>query len=481
VYARDVIQMLGATNQDANYHANLIFNYEARIASVMPDTINSSMRENFTKVRVEALKSMSNTIFWDDFLKGVFPQGHISDDTEVLVTSLEYLKDISMIISTSESIVLNDYLIWHLTHKYLPYLSMPFLEAQETLRMDLTGSKKRKPRWEFCTDETLKVFSPVINALLARNCEKRGAKLAKVDSMFDDIKKSLTDRIQESTRFDEKLRAWAVDKLRLMTIKIGAIVENRKTLIDFYHSLMVQNNELFLNVVAANNFLLKIEQRDLTMSDKKAFMFKNLYEIQFDPTSNQVVFPESRLQNDDLLVTEDQKATLYGSLGVELAEVVARAFGPKDGLYLADGTFMSERDSKYQETLTLIEQKRSCLASFFTKIHLDDEAYIQRTSLDTTLHLAGIEIALGAMGNSISTELPSLPYGRNEIFFLAYGQSQCSSNTLAFHDMEHASFTTLVHEHRVRGVLRQLGAFTDSYKCAKTTEMYADFRCGFVL
>ncbi|CAG7720796.1 unnamed protein product, partial [Allacma fusca] len=43
--------------------------------------------------------------------------------TEVLVSSEQYLVDISSIISTTDKGNLNNYLMWHFTHQYLPYLS----------------------------------------------------------------------------------------------------------------------------------------------------------------------------------------------------------------------------------------------------------------------------------------------------------------------------------------------------------------------
>lgn len=46
---------------------------------------------------------------------------------------------------------------------------------------------------------------------------------------------------------------------------------------------------------------------------------------------------------------------LYGSVGVELAEAIARAFGIQEGLYLANGVLMTERDPKVQETRNLVK------------------------------------------------------------------------------------------------------------------------------
>ena len=76
-----------------------------------------------------------------------------------------------------------------------------------------------------------------------------------------------------------------------------------------------------------------------------------------------------------------------------------------------------------------VQTKRSCLFSFFTDIRLDDAPYIEATSLDSTIHLAAIQIALDALQASGDQEaLPSLDeLSPSAVFFLAYGQVRKSS------------------------------------------------------
>jgi hypothetical protein len=45
---------------------------------------------------------------------------------------------------------------------------------------------------------------------------------------------------------------------------------------------------------------------------------------------------------------------LYGTLGVEIAEAIARSFGPEQGLYFANGALMPSRDGKVQELRDIV-------------------------------------------------------------------------------------------------------------------------------
>lgn len=73
-----------------------------------------------------------------------------------------------------------------------------------------------------------------------------------------------------------------------------------------------------------------------------------------------------------------------------------------------------------------MDSRRSCLSNFFINIRLDDEDYIERTALDSTLHLAGIQIALESLKtleNSDSfNSLPGIDRPPEALFFLSYGQ-----------------------------------------------------------
>ena len=111
-------------------------------------------------------------------------------------------------------------------------------------------------------------------------------------------------------------------------------------------------------------------------------------------------------------------------------------------------------DCEYFRLYAQVEAKRRCLASFFTQIKLDDELYIERTSLDSTIHLGGIQLAFDTLKERASQDLlaylPSLQkLNPLAVFFVSYVQSQCSAQTILFHhDIEHSTFTRLSHDYR---------------------------------
>jgi hypothetical protein len=77
---------------------------------------------------------MSINIPWLEVLKACFPNAKITEDTAVLVVSPQYAADIAVIMSTTDRASLNNYLIWRLVFKYMPFLSAAYTEVVDLYR-----------------------------------------------------------------------------------------------------------------------------------------------------------------------------------------------------------------------------------------------------------------------------------------------------------------------------------------------------------
>lgn len=69
----------------------------------------------------------------------MFPMAGITDETEVLVSSPDYLTAVSGIVSSSDRSALNNYVIWTLVRQYLPYLPTEYTAALHQYQEQLTG------------------------------------------------------------------------------------------------------------------------------------------------------------------------------------------------------------------------------------------------------------------------------------------------------------------------------------------------------
>lgn len=72
----------------------------------------------------------------------MFPGVNIGEDTEVIVTSQDYLLKVSQIVSSTDRTTLNGYIIWTLVKEYIPYLSSQFTSTLNAFNKELLGNNK---------------------------------------------------------------------------------------------------------------------------------------------------------------------------------------------------------------------------------------------------------------------------------------------------------------------------------------------------
>lgn len=71
----------------------------------------------------------------------MYPDVSLSENTEVIVTSLEYLSQLAQIISSTDRRTMNGYLIWTLVREYLPFLSDNYTAAMDSFNNELFGKE----------------------------------------------------------------------------------------------------------------------------------------------------------------------------------------------------------------------------------------------------------------------------------------------------------------------------------------------------
>lgn len=70
----------------------------------------------------------------------MFPNAGITDETEILVSSPDYLTAVSGIVSSTDRSALNNYVIWTLVREYLPYLPSDYAAELHQYTSELTGT-----------------------------------------------------------------------------------------------------------------------------------------------------------------------------------------------------------------------------------------------------------------------------------------------------------------------------------------------------
>ncbi|KAK6631079.1 hypothetical protein RUM43_014175 [Polyplax serrata] len=138
-YMKDVARHLGATSIDANSFSDDMFYFERRLAEAMLYTTDVEDVRKHQIFTIDTLKILAPSIPLHEILDALFSKSNVNDDTEVLLPSLAYLTKISNIIATTDRSALNNFVIWNLVKKYLPYLSQNFRDIYSVYNKEMTG------------------------------------------------------------------------------------------------------------------------------------------------------------------------------------------------------------------------------------------------------------------------------------------------------------------------------------------------------
>lgn len=77
-----------------------------------------------------------------DILMAMYPNANVTEETEVIVTSLDYLTKVARIVATTDRTTMNSYIIWTLVRKYLPYLSSQYVSVVNSFEKELFGNSQ---------------------------------------------------------------------------------------------------------------------------------------------------------------------------------------------------------------------------------------------------------------------------------------------------------------------------------------------------
>ncbi|XP_046444687.1 endothelin-converting enzyme 2-like isoform X1 [Daphnia pulex] len=490
VFLKDAVQLLGATSLEATKFAEEVFHFEKRIAELTPNTediINPV--KSIQILNVADLQRQSFSIPWLEILRAIYPTTVFDDSTELLITSPDYLKDISSVVSSSDRSTLNNYLMWRLAHNYLPYLSREFWEVLDIHKRDTLGAKESVDRWEMCIVTTQKYFRLAMGSIYSKNNVALKDSRNGVAIIYESLKNGLASSLSGSSLYSPSLRSRALEKLATLSVQVGypEQVLASSYLDDFYTAMSVQVNDFLGNILYGVHFLRKVEERILLnpLPEHKWLAYLSKDTITYIPESNRIIIPEHLLLPPFYSVNFPQPI-LLGSLGVQLAVAMVASVSQHGVLYDGQGVLIDRESTIGNDSLSLTANQRKCLVDALHQKKIDDEDFLKRTVFETLVQLAGVRQALKVVTNPSMeqrrTEYKALEFLTHpQLFFVAYAQSMCSHTTAKHRDMERSTTFRLGDEEMLRATMLQMPEFTEAFMCNSSSLLHHGKVCGRII
>lgn len=148
----------------------------------------------------------------------MYPESKVTEETEVLVSSLDYLYGISQIVATTDSTTMNGYLIWTLVRKYLPYLPTKFTSSLHAFEEKLKGYDKPSPRWEKCINMVKDIMGIAVDVMLENVHPLKADTKKTVKDVFETVKKIVDKKLNKYKNLPDLYRHLK-NKVRIFSFK----------------------------------------------------------------------------------------------------------------------------------------------------------------------------------------------------------------------------------------------------------------------
>ncbi|CAG9770513.1 unnamed protein product [Ceutorhynchus assimilis] len=475
-YIKDVVISLSSTKNNAVKFGKDIFNYEKRLAEITPDLVSlQDPITTYNAVSMAELKHTTSTIPFYDILQAMYPEVSISDNTQVLVTSQEYLTQLSQIISSTDRRTMNGYLIWSLVRQYIPFLSENYNAAVNSFNNELFGLSKTMERWDICTGLVRKYMAVAAEYQLEKLYPVSDDTKKILNNTFENILKVVKKKVgkfDNTAMLKEHLKA----KLNAVSIQIGLPQSTKDVMFlkNYYKSLKIIKLNLFESVKSAMGFQKKIEERMLLNTLPEAVYLKetlkNVPSVRYIPSKNIIVVPRS-LTMEPIFENGYPDPIRYGRLGVEIASAILSSILPFGSLWTADKKILSPFHMTVNESLKTTQPGVDCLYNYILKSIANIPASRARaTALNALKEISAVKIAHEALtelsinGNHIHYAGVE-QYEQSGLYFLSFAQTQCMESTQEYDIYNNLLQFRLSSKSMLGLIWTQLADFPKAFDC----------------
>lgn len=386
-----MFELLGDKADVAANEAKTVMAIETQLAQAsMSQVAQRDPKAIYHIKAVTDLDKLTTDFSWSQYLNAQ-GQGQLKTINYAMP---EFFNAMNHLLST---VSLNDwktYLRWHLIDGYASYLSQPFVDQNFKMATALSGAEKILPRWKRVVGTENSVLGFAIGKLYVDKYFSAKSK-KEVNDILNNIRAVLSEDIATLDWMAPETRKAALGKLKLMEERIGYPEKWRD-----YSTLVVNRGPYVLNVIRANQFLIK---RDLNKIGKPIdrtewAMTPQTINAYYDPSMNNINMPAGILQSP-FFDSNAPAAVNYGAVGFVMGHEMTHGFDDQGAQFDGHGNlnnWWSPND------LSKFTQATDCIAKQFSEYTVDGNLHVQGKLVvgEAAADLGGITLAYKAFHQS---------------------------------------------------------------------------------
>jgi putative endopeptidase len=419
----------------------------------------------YNKYATADLKTLMPDFNW----AAMMTKASIEKEKNIVVTQVDYLKNLNDIIKKTPIDTWKTYLKWGLINKSASLLTTE-LDNQNFAFYGkaLYGVEKQEEDWKRAVSTVNASLGEVVGKVYVKKHFSPEAKERMV-TMVKNLLKSYAESIKKLDWMSEATKKEALKKVDKFMIKIGYPDKWRD-----YSTLKIAKNDLYGNAQRAAEFEY---QRNLNKLGKPVDktewgMTPQTVNAYYNPSFNEIVFPAAILQPPFFDLKADD-AVNYGGIGAVIGHEIGHGFDDQGSTFDGDGVLKNwwtpaDLAAFKGKTNALIAQYNSFKA--FPDLNVNGEFTLGENIGD----LGGLSIAIKAYKASLNgKEAPVMGgFTGMQRVFLGWGQvwgektrDEALRNQIASDPHSPAKF-------RINGVVRNIPEFYEAFDIKPKDSLY---------
>lgn len=456
-----MLQLAGISADNASQQAQTILAIDTALAESKLSPVEASNPEaTYNKMSFADLQALAPHF---DFTK-FFAALHLSTEQDVIVAEPRYVQKLDALLTERPLDEFKIYLRWRVLNGVSQYLAPAIAKADlDFFEKTLEGKTELLPRAQRVASQAQKSLGhPVAQLYVQKHftAETR----AQVSEMVDHIKAQFKTRLTNNPWLDEPTRAFALDKLDRMVIRVG----HPDTWMDF-SSVEIRRDDYLGNAMRLNEFDMA---RNLAkagtpvVSDEFAFPGATLptdINAAYQPAANKIEICAAIVQPPFYYPGLDA-AVNYGTLGAVVGHEMTHGFDSIGRRYDAAGNmtdWWTQNDSDEFEAFTnkLVEQYSAYQA--LPGLYVNGKLSVTENTAD----LGGVTLAFHALREKLAEQTAAKIDGMspNARFFIAWAQMWMSKERPEILKLMVSSDPHAPGAFRATGPLVNLDEFFDTF------------------
>ncbi len=416
-----MLQLTGISEAVAAQQAQTIVDLETALAQAKLSPVEASNPETtYNKMAVAELQAMIPHFDLGTF----FARLGLSTDHEVIVSEPEYVRALDTLLVERPIEDCKIYLSWMLLNGTAQYLSPAIAEANlDFFVKKLQGTPEILPREQRVAAQIQNGLGHPVAQLYVKEYFSPETR-AQVADMVDHIKAQFEARLRTNPWLDGPTRAFALDKLRCMVIRVG----HPEKWMDF-SSVQIRRDDYLGNVMRLNQFDITrnlAKAGNPVINDEFAFPGATLptdINAAYQPSANKIEICAAILQPPFFDATLDA-AVNYGTLGAVIGHEMTHGFDSIGRHFDAAGNltdWWTANDTEEFEAFTNKLIKQYSQYEALPGVYVNGKLSVTENTAD----LGGVVLAFNALKEALAGQ-PTPDkidgYSPEERFFIAWAQ-----------------------------------------------------------